>query len=286
VPALVALATAAFVAGVVVVAIMRGGSAPPARPRAPVSAEATFTPHVVLFGAAARADVRVTVDRRRIDPRTVHVSANLAPFELLGAPRVRRSPLGRTESLRVTFRVQCVAAACSRPGSQATVSLAPAVVTWGKPPRRVLVAWAPETVASRLSTADAARPTLHYTTAAPAAGYRVDPNLVGWGAVGVSAALVIGLGGAVAVRSGGRRVVPEPTSSELERALTRLEQTASGSNAERRTAIGALAQALEHDGFAELAPLARRLAWSSGGPTSAVATELAGLVRAAVEVAA
>jgi hypothetical protein len=61
---------------------------------------------------------------------------------------------------------------------------------------------------------------------------------------------------------------------------------AGGSQADRRGAIGDLAQVLEREGFGELAPLARRIAWSSSGPTPALASELALLVRAALEVAA
>jgi hypothetical protein len=104
--------------------------------------------------------------------------------------------------------------------------------------------------------------------------------------VGTSAALVLALGMLVPLRLRRRERPLEPPSSELEQILARLERAADGSQAERRAAIGELARILERDGFGELAPLARRLAWSRGGPSRAVASELALLVRAALEVAA
>jgi hypothetical protein len=126
---------------------------------------------------------------------------------------------------------------------------------------------------------------LRYTTEAPAHKYRVDPVAVGWTAIGGAAVLVLALGAfmPLKLRHGDARV--EPPSSDLERALAHVVEAAEGSQADRRGAIGDLAQALEREGFGELAPLARRIAWSSGGPSPAVASELALLVRAALEVA-
>jgi hypothetical protein len=281
--ALVGVAAAAAVAAVVVVAFTRPGAAAAPATHAAVFAEATLTPRVVLFGEVTRADLRVHVDSHRVDPRSVRVRASFAPFEVIEAPRVRREANG---VVRFTYVLECLVAACSHPGGQASLSVAPARVTWGPPSRRLVVPWPRPTVASRLSAADVERPSVRYATNVPAAGYRVDPHAVGWGAIAASAALVLGIGSALGTRMRRKPVEVEPPSSDLDRALARLERTASGSNSERRAAIGALAQALEEDGFAELAPLARRLAWSSGGPSSAVASELAGLVRAAVEVAA
>ncbi len=233
-----------------------------------------------------RADVRVTVDRRRVDPRSVRVVADFSPFVIVGRTRIRREALGRVTVVRYTYRIQCVAAECSHAGAQARVLLPPARVTWGTPVHRAIVAWPVATVASHLSFADAASPSLHFATTASANRYRVDPNLLGWSSIALAVAIVLAIGSATVVRLKTRGVEPVESSTALERALARLESAASGSHAERRAAIGALAKTLESDGFAELAPLARRLAWSSGGPTPAVATELAGLVRAAVEVAA
>ena len=281
---LVAAAAAAML--VALAAAQSGGRHRAAPARAPVWAEATLTPRVSLFGAAIRADVRVAVNTKRVDPRTVRVAMHFAPFSLAARPRTRIERLRGTTVVRFVYRIQCLTAACSQPGTQALVRFRPAVVSWGKPARRSLVAWPRATVASRLTRGDVVHPSLRYLTTTPARRYRVDPVVLGWTAVAAAAALVVALGVVVPLVLRRRGAAAEPPSSELEQALARVERAAWARQADRRAAIGELAQALERDGFAELAPLARRLAWSSGGPSAAVASELALLVRAALEVAA
>jgi len=259
-----------------------GHATEPAAPAA-VSAEALLRPRVALFGASVRAELRIAVDTRRVNPRAVHATAQLAPFSQLGPPRVRQESSGRVTLLRISYRLQCVVAACSRPGGQASATLRPAVVRWGT--HRLVVAWPQGTIASRLTAADLAHPSLHYTSDAPGRGYRADPVVVGWTAIGGAAVLVLALGAFVPLKLRRGEVPDEPTSSELERILEHVEEAAKGSQADRRGAIGDLALELEREGFGELAPLARRIAWSSGGPSPAVASELALLVRAALEVA-
>ncbi|NUR74815.1 MAG: hypothetical protein HOQ28_00835 [Thermoleophilia bacterium] len=261
-----------------------GGAAEPQAPRAAVSAEALLQPHVALFGAAVRAELRITVDRRRVDPRTVHATARLAPFSSLGPIRIRRQASGPVTLIRIRYRLHCVAAACSRPGGQASVPLRPAVVRWGS--HRLAVEWPPEAIASRLTVGDFAHPSLRYAADAPGPAYRFDPVVVGWTSIGAAAALVLALGVFVPLKVRRVDVEVEPPSSDVERALARVVDSARGSQADRRSAIGELADVLERDGFGELAPLARRIAWSSEGPSCEVASELALLVRAALEVAA
>ena len=274
-----------IVAAVVTLAAARGGGATePARPAA-VTAEALLRPRVALFGAAVRAELRIAVDTSRVNPRGIRATARLAPFSPLGPARTRRESSGRVALVRISYRLHCVAAACSRPGGQASILLRPAVVRWGT--HRLLVAWPRETIASRLTIADAEHHSLQYAVEAPRPAYRVDPVVVGWTSIGTAAALLLALGAFVPFRLRHQRDAHvEPPSSDLEQALVRVVDAAGGSQADRRGAIGDLAQVLEREGFGELAPLARRIAWSSSGPTPALASELALLVRAALEVAA
>ena len=266
-----------------VAAVRSNGAAEPA-PRAAVSAEAVLEPRVALFGSPVRAELRIAVDPRRVDPRKVRATARFAPYAPLGAPRVTRQSAERTTLIRIAYRLQCVAPACSHPGGQASVQLRPAIVHWGN--RRLAVAWPPAAIASRLTAIDVAHPSLRYTTDAPARSYRVDPVTVGWTSIGAAAAIVLALGALVPLRVRQAAGPVEAPSSDVERALERVVEAAEGTQADRRGAIGELAQVLERDGFGELAPLARRIAWSSGGPSPAVASELAVLVRAALEMAA
>jgi hypothetical protein len=272
------------VAVVMTVAAVRSRQAAAPAPRAAVSAQAVLEPRVALFGAPVHAELRIAVDPARVDARKVRASVRFAPYSPLGQPRITLHAGERTTSIRIAYRLQCVAPACSRPGGQANVSLPPAVVRWGD--HRLPVAWPPAAIASRLTAGDVAHPALRYTTEAPARSYRVDPVTVGWTSLGAAAAIVLALGAIVPLRLRNAAAPAEPRSSDLERALERVVEAAEGTQADRRGAIGELAQVLERDGFGELAPLARRIAWSSGGPSPAVASELAVLVRAALEVAA
>src|SRR5205085_2287764 len=277
------VAALGIVTAVVAMGAARSSRASEPAVRAAVSAEALLRPRVARVGGIVRAELRITVDTRRVNPRRVRATAFLAPFSQLGPARVRRESSGRVTLVRVSYRLQCVAAACSRPGAQATITLRPAIVRWGA--HRLVVAWPQATIASRLTAGDLAHPSLRYTTDAPARMYRADPVVVGWTAIGGAAVLLLALGAFVPLKLRHGDVHVEPPSSDLERALAHVVETAGGSQADRRGAIGDLAQALEREGFGELAPLARRIAWSSGGPSKAVASELALLVRAALEVA-
>ncbi|MFL5928873.1 MAG: hypothetical protein ACJ77E_18230 [Gaiellaceae bacterium] len=269
---------------VVTVAAVRSRRPGEPAPRAAVSAAAVLEPRVALFGAPVHAELRISVDPARVNPRKVRATAQFAPYAPLGAPRITRHSAGRSTVIRIAYRLQCVAASCSRPGGQAMVALRPAVVRWGA--HRLAVGWPPAAIASRLTAGDVSHPSLRYTTEVPARSYRVDPVAVGWTSIGAAAAIVLALGALVPLRLRHAPVPVETPSSDLERALERVVETAEGTESDRRGAIGELAQVLERDGFGELAPLARRIAWASGGPSPDVATELALLVRAAVEVAA
>ena len=269
----------------VVVALAAARRSHPAEPvpRAAVSAKTLLEPRVALFGAAVRAELRIAVDPARVNPRSVRATARFTPFSPLGRARIRRQSSGRLAVIRIRYRLQCVAAVCSRPAGQAGITLRPAVVRWGA--HRLAVAWPNETIASRLTAADIAHPSLRYATDAPARAYRANPVVIGWTSIGGAAALVLALGAFVPMKLRRDDVRAETSASDLELALERLVEAAGGSQADRRGAIGDLAQVLEREGFGELAPLARRIAWSSGGPSPAVASELALLVRAALEVA-
>jgi hypothetical protein len=283
-PWLAAAVALCAVAAVVVVAATRSGSGS-GRPAAPISASATLSPAVALFGSVVTAELTVSTDPRRVDPRTIGVDATFPPYTPLGRPHRRRTADGRTAVVRFTYRLQCLAAACSHPGGQAAVQLPPAVVTW-RPSGRALVSWPQAAVASRLTSADLAQRSLHYATDSAGAGYRVDPIVVGWTAIAGAVLLLLAVGGGGAVRLR-RRPEPPPVRppTEVELALQRLDRARERGQAERRAAIGRLAEALEREGFPELTPLARRLAWSSHGPSAAVASELGLLVRAALETA-
>ena len=261
-------------------AATRGGKAAQPPPAAGLSARATLAPRVALLGTVVTAGLRITVDRRRVDPRTLRVRPDFAPYTVVSAARHRDG----ADTVALTYRLQCLDRACSRPAGQAPIALRPARVSW--PGGRVTVGWPQATVASHLTAVDLARPALRFDATPVPDRYRIDPVLLGRLAVGGSALLLVAAAGVLAARVGRRRSEPERPLSPVELALERLARVRHRGERARRAAVGNLADALEQCGFPELAPLARRLAWSAGGVTPAVASELHLLVRAAVETAA
>jgi hypothetical protein len=280
------LFVAAIAAAALLIPSLAAGDELP--PNQQASVQASIMPRVVLFGATTRAELGVLVDPRSVDPRTIHVTANLEPFTLAARPTRRVERTGSETEVRVSYKLQCLAAACSHPGGQALIRLRPAKVGWAGAPDAVRIEWPRVAVASRLTRTDLVHPTLRYDATPVDRGYRVDPEVLGWAALGLSGAAVLALGVVLPLRARGTRRRPPPVdlTSPLELAIARLEHSVEGSPGERRAAIGELAYVLEHDGFPELAPLARRLAWSSGGPSGSVAHELAVLVRSARDTAA
>jgi hypothetical protein len=253
-----------------------------------VSAQTSVSPRVMLFGAQTKAVLLVLVDPSSVDPRTVRVTANFEPFTVTGAATRRIERMGAATEVRISYRLQCLVAACSHPGGQALVLWRPAKIGWEGAPDAISVDWPRVAVASRLTRADLAHPALRFDASGADRDYRVNPHTLGWAAVGLSGAAVLALGVVLPLRLRRRRLPPAPLdlSTPLEQAIARLERSVDGPPGERRAAIGELAYVLEADGFAELAPLARRLAWSIGGPSGGVAHELALLVRSALETAA
>jgi hypothetical protein len=281
-PVVLAALAVVAAAGVVTAAATRDGERPGVPVRDPAGT-ARLSPRVAPFGSRVTAEVRVIVDPSRIDSAAIGVRARFTPFTVVHGPVVRRIS-GANAGVTYTYTLQCVAAACSRPGSQMPVALPPATVDLGRG-RILRIPWPAAAVTSRLAAADLHPPSLHFETATAAGRPRIDPGTVGWTAVGAAVLLLLGLA-ATALRLRGAAAPAADRRSGVERALERLARARDRGQAERRAAIGELADALEHDGLAELAPLARRLAWSSGGPSSDVAWELGLLVRAALETSA
>jgi hypothetical protein len=103
-----AVAAAALVATVLV---LRGGESGPAKSEA-VVASTSVSPRLPAFGDRVTADLRVRVDRRQADPRSVRVTARFTPYRPLGPPAQRKSASGEMTVLRYRYVLDCLERAC------------------------------------------------------------------------------------------------------------------------------------------------------------------------------
>jgi hypothetical protein len=259
-------------------------------------ARAEVTPRRSLFGQVVTATVQVVVDPRRVDPKSVVVTARFRPFELREETD-SRSRLGRAERLTFRYALQCTVAACVPRGPKGkAVGAATAfhfraatVVARGRDGSAVhaTAAWPVFGVQSRLTAADVAlaEPKVENPLAAPAVTWRVRPVVVGAVASVLAALLLVGVAllvGSVALADGRPlRVLRIPAHlTPVERALRLAEHAAGkGETDESRKALERLAVELRRRGAATHAADAERLAWSEDRPTTETVAGLATAVR-------
>ena len=107
---LVAAGLALVAVGVLVaVLVLRDdGSSTEALDRAqPLEARVVVSPRVVLFGDTVTARVQVALDRARIDPDSLRVEAEFAPWQLVRAPqRIRRDAAREKQLNRIRVRMR------------------------------------------------------------------------------------------------------------------------------------------------------------------------------------
>lgn len=278
------------------------GAAAAADPVPPVQAEGVLRPQILLFGDTLSARVDVTVDTARVDPDTVRVRADFAPWELVAPPRrVERAGLGTTY-VSVTFLLRCLTSPCVPPRDTAPLDFDLALVTYAGD-GRLDVRWPRLVVHSRIPDRGAAvgaagggrrgAPQFPWTAdvvSLPAVSYRLSPNLL--------LALLLAGGGLLALAGAWlgyralpeRRAAPEPLPAPppepplppLERALLLLEDPHPEDGvADRRRALELVAEALAGRDE-ELAANARALAWSEHSPPPSTTTGLASRARAAL----
>lgn len=278
------------------------GPAAAADPVPPVEAAGVLTPQILLFGDTLSARVDVTVDTARVDPDSVRVRADFAPWELVQPPvRAQRNGLG-TAYVSVTFVLRCLTSPCVPPRDTAPLDFDPALVTYAGD-GRLDVTWPRLVVHSRIpdrgvavGAAGGARrgapqfPWQADVVSLPAVSYRLPPGaLLG---LLLAAGVLVALTGAwLAYRAlPERRAAPEPLPAPppepplppLERALVLLEDPyPEDGAADRRRALELVAEALAGRDE-ELAANARALAWSEHVPPPPLTSGLATRARTAL----
>ncbi len=309
---LVAGAVALITLAVLLVAWIRGGggeSTPATQGRA-IQARADITPRRVLFGDTVTALVEVTLDRDRVDPDSVRVTADFRPWKPIREPERLRQDGDTTSVLRLTYVLRCLTSGCIATDQAAVQTeniietfgqarltyTAPEGVGSGEPVSR-LVPWPRFLVDARYSQRDA------QNAGASTGGWRADllsmPAVTYSVAPGALFALLLA-GGALLAIAGiafARRVrllrpppappsvtaSPQPTLTPLERALALLEETARVDGAaDQRRALELVAGALSERGAVTLAQASRALAWSPPAPEVPETNGMAARARAAL----
>jgi hypothetical protein len=282
------------------------GGAPSGRPA--IEARADVSPRSAFFGDTVAAWVDVTLDRARVEPDSVRVETDFAPWKPIAKPeRVRRDD-GTTTSIRFSYVLRCLGMRCVT-ADEDLVILDKAIQTFGQ--ARVTYApadgaeqggrgsirapWPRLLVGARYSARDAQAVGSSLTgwradlDTMPTVTYSMTPGLLS-ALLLVGGALLASAGGALAYKLRRRRspaqpesVPPEPIMTPLERALALLELSRRVDGAaDQRRALELVATALAHHGDAKLALLSRTLAWSMPIPAVGQTNGLAVQARSAL----
>ena len=296
----IAVAAAAVVT-VIFAVTTAPGSRPPSLPPSGIMAAVSIEPTTALFGDPLVARVEVLLDRRRVDPSTVVLHGNFAPYTVAMRSRVR-DDIGKVTRLTYSLRLRCLVERCLPPdprrgGRQAFVLPSPHLSFERSTGEGSLVLALPAVeVGSRLTPQEAslldgfdAAP-FHASAGLGTPTYAVSPGLLV--ALLLSAAALLIAASVWLVLRFGRRPkapVPEPPPpvvlTPLERALVAAERArARGSVPDEREALEHLALELRRSGAPELAVTARGLAWSEAGPVPTATLELSDEVRTLIEL--
>jgi hypothetical protein len=283
-----------------------GGSAltTPAAGSQGIDARATLSPRIIFFGDRMQALFDVTLDRRRVDPNSVRVAPELAPWEIIGTARRERRDAGTTTQLRWTYDLRCLTGPCVPAGATAPFQFSPARVTFAAPGAStgkrdsvavelpLLVVYSRFSAAGFESVENTDSSWRADVLTLPAMSYRVSPGVAILLLLAGSVLLVVAAGVLMYLawprRAPAQPPEPEPeplpSLTPIEQALALLEQTVRDDGAgDQRRALELVAEELEEWGDSDLALAARGLAWSAAAPPVDQTMALAARVRAELD---
>lgn len=253
-----------------------------------IAVNATLTPEQHQFGDPVRARVEIILDSGQIDPESVRLQANFAPYRPLQPPTREEDAAGGIGRIRFDYRLACLRYQCL-PVGRRQFELRNATVAYARRTgeRRVEeIDWPTLTASGRISPTRfwEAQTRAEFRQVEPPA-YSVSPRLV----AGIGLLLAIGFAGAAVIlllrqlplvriaERLGLKTVDRRTA--LERALARVRETSSAEQAEEgRRALERLAHELRRARNPKLAWAASELAWSREFPADGRLTRLSGEV--------
>ncbi|HKF13634.1 MAG TPA: hypothetical protein VKB13_00205 [Gaiellaceae bacterium] len=256
----------------------------------PIAVNATIGPQQHMFGDPIRARVELILDSKRIDPDTVKVHANFAPYRPLRQPTRVETSSGSITRLRFDYPLSCLGYRCLPIGLR-RFDLHNASVEYrtrsGQTGRTEAIDWPTLEVAGRIPASRMWAAKLQgseYRDLGPPT-YRISPTLVQ--VVALVLAVLFAAGALVLIlrllplariaERLGLKTVDRRTS--LERALAQVEETADAEPDEGRRALERLAHELRRVRSPELAGAASRLAWSRDYPADGRLTSLSAEVK-------
>jgi hypothetical protein len=253
-------------------------------PSSALEVRTSFEPNPSFFGDPVVAQVAVQRDTRVVAARSLRVDASFAPYVETAPPAVSRSRAGSAETTLYRYTIQCVTDGCLPLGKPRTVQFPPVVVTASAGTRSVKATgrWAPMLVTSRLTAADVAASAGRFRRPAtmPRPVYAVSPGPLA-GALTAAAVILalaaLALLGVELTRLAARRRRDRAAElTQLEVALAYVREAASRDDAaDRRKAVGLLAETLAVEGRGGLAASADDVAWSEVPPSQARTLRLA-----------
>jgi hypothetical protein len=260
----------------------------------PITVNATLGPAQHLFGDPVHARVDVILDAKRIDPDTIKVRANFAPYRPLVPPRRTETAAGRITQLRFDYLLDCLGYRCLPPSGQRKFDLHDGTVEYRSHAiagvQTEPVDWPLMHSAGRINPSRMWEAQLRgeYRDLGPLS-YRLSPTLIE--VVALVLAVLFGAAALILIlrllplarfaERLGLKTVDRRTS--LERALARVQETAEDERPEEgRRALERLAHELRRAQSPELAWAASRLAWSrdypADGRLSALSSEVERLI--------
>lgn len=267
-------AVGAIVAAVLLATLLTGGSHAVV-PAAPVEGNTQMSRSATLFGDSVRASVQVIVDRNRVDPSRVGISAHFEPFVGLGAPTVTRQNTGRVSRLVYTANLICLTNLCLSKDKPAPVHVQfpPAQVffTSRSGVRQTLrLPWqattiGPRTTVNDLNGADPfEQPSWRATTDPLPVSYAHSPHTLRL-VLFIASGLLFALALFALIRFVLTGKLRLRVLSPLERAVVLVER-APPESPEKRKALELLSHELSRSGEPELALVAKQLAWAEPTP--------------------
>lgn len=273
---------------------VRGEGETVGAPARAVAIATRIEPDVVAFGTPVVATADVVADASVVDPDSIRLQTDFAPYEVAGEPVVERHVQGATAHVVFRYTLRCLREGCEPAGTRGIARFESGLVRYRFDDHpgtgRDVFDWPPVIVASRVAAADVTAINWRGSeTELPALTTRIGPKAL-------AVALLLGAlalaGCAVWL---GRRLwhvprAPEETKPRddrpaLDRALE-LARAGAGNGAaapDRRRALELVARELDAVGLAELAGEARELAWSAQVTS---ADDVESLARRAEEAAA
>ncbi len=162
----------------------------------PLVANAMITPQQHLFADAVHARVEVVLDRGSVDPDSVKILSNFAPYRALQKRQVTRNDVGRMTRLRFDYTLACMTAKCL-PKKTGRVDFGIATVEYqqrgSSTPASATIDWQPLRVAGRIAPGRLWQGLLRAEYRdLPSATYRVGPGWVEFLALVLAALFAIG----------------------------------------------------------------------------------------------